>query len=181
MYSAVNKAVYQEQFALQHIPDELNTVWRFMGFHLVLAMQKHCQRESKNKGHTIFVFDNEERERLRFTDIIARPPEWSGEYYEKTKKQKALDQIVDVPYFGDSRDVALVQLADVASFFLRRYAEIKDNLVAPRYGDEETRVEGWIESLMDRSIPKACMYPKVGRCQCEDIFFRCAPPSVRSL
>jgi hypothetical protein len=131
VYASVCKAAYAEQYGLQRIPDELNTIWRFLGFHLILAVQRHCQKQASNKGHTIFVFDNEEREKLRFTDIILRPPEWSDEYYARGKKQDQLDQIVDVPYFGDSNDVALIQLADVASFFLRRYAEIKENLVPP--------------------------------------------------
>jgi hypothetical protein len=106
-----------------------------MGFHLVLAMQKCCQLEEKNKGHTLFVFDNEQREELRFTDIIQRPPSWSNEYYDLKTGKKPLDQVVDVPYFGDSRDVALIQLADVLSFFLRRYAEITEGLVTAKYAD----------------------------------------------
>ena len=77
VYASVNKTTYENNFALRDIPDELNTVWRFLGFHLVLAMQKCCQSEEKNKGHTIFVFDNENKEELRFTDIIKRPPAWS--------------------------------------------------------------------------------------------------------
>jgi hypothetical protein len=69
VYASVLKESYFKNYELQKIPDGLNTPWRFMGFHLVLAMQKYCQRESKNKGHTIFIFDNEEREFLRFTDL----------------------------------------------------------------------------------------------------------------
>jgi hypothetical protein len=129
VYTSVNKAEYKNNFALQNIPDELNTIWRFLGFHVILAMQKCFQLEEKNKGHTLFVFDNEKREELRFTDVIKRPPAWSNEYYDLNNGSKPLDQVVDVPYFGDSQDVALIQLADVFSFFLRRYAEIKEGLV----------------------------------------------------
>jgi hypothetical protein len=50
----------------------------------------------------MFVFDNEEREKMRFADLIARPPAWSDEYYDRGKKQPQLDQIIDTPYFGDS-------------------------------------------------------------------------------
>jgi hypothetical protein len=142
-------------------------------------MQKCCQRESKNKGHTLFVFDNEERERMRFTDVIMRPPDWSGEYYGRKKKQEPLDQIVDVPYFGDSQEVALIQVADVASFFLRRYAEIKEGLVPARYDDEEARVSGWVETLVGRSLSRP--YPKVGRTRSEQLFFDNASQSIRGL
>ncbi|MFN7936982.1 MAG: DUF3800 domain-containing protein [Bryobacteraceae bacterium] len=181
VYTSVCKKMYHSEFALQKIPDELNTVWRFLGFHLILAMQKYCQRESHNKGNTFYVFDNEEREQLRFTDIILRPPEWSDEYYSRKHKQDQLDQVVDVPYFGDSKDVALIQVADVASFFLRRYAEIKENLIPPKYTDEEQRVTEWIGLLKARSIGSSMIYPKSKRSVAEDIFFRNASESIRSL
>lgn len=181
VYSSVCKKMYKEQFALQNIPDELNTIWRFLGFHLILAMQKYCQREPKNKGNTIFVFDNEEREKMRFTDIILRPPDWSDDYYGRVRKQSKLDQIVDVPYFGDSKDVALIQMADVASFFLRRYAEIKEGLVPAKYDDEETRVTGWVNMLAERSIGSAMIYPKKGRNKAEEIFYQNASISIRSI
>jgi hypothetical protein len=181
VYSSVCKASYFAQQGLQRIPDELNTVWRFMGFHLTLAIQKYGQRCEKNKGNTLFVFDNEERERMRFTDIIVRPPDWSIEYYEKKPKQKPLDQIVDVPYFGDSTDVGLIQLADFLAFFLRRYAEIKEGLVGPRYSDEENRIDGWIGTMIERSIGRAYIYPKVGRNKAENVFFQNASESIREL
>ena len=181
VYASVNKAAYKQNFALQKIPDELNTIWRFMGFHLVLAMQRCCQKELKNKGHTIFVFDNERREELRFTDVIKRPPDWSGEYYERKNNQKPLDQVVDVPYFGDSRDVALIQLADVFSFFLRRYAEIKENLVPAKYADEEKRVTEWIQTFASRSIGCNHIYRKKTRTKADDIFFENASAAIRAL
>jgi hypothetical protein len=181
VYTSVCKQFYQREYATQQIPDELNTIWRFLGFHLILALQKYSQRESKTKGHTIFVFDNEKREELRFTDIIKRPPRWSDQYYERSIKQDSLDQIVDVPYFGDSQEVALVQVADVVSFFLRRYAEIKENLVPPKYPGEEQRIDGWISTLVLRSIGSACIYPKINRNRATDLFFRNASTSIRSL
>ncbi|MGA2285268.1 MAG: DUF3800 domain-containing protein [Dehalococcoidia bacterium] len=181
VYASVLKDSYYAALKAQEIPDELNTPWRFLGFHLVLAMQKRCQRDTKNKGHTIFVFDNEERERMRFTDIITRPPTWSDVYYQREKKQGQLDQIVDTPYFGDSKEVSLIQLADFMSFFLRRYAEIKEQVVAAKYADEEQKIGNWIAKLASRSIGCACIYPKTGRDYAENLFYQNAPDSIRNL
>lgn len=178
VYAAVNKASYQEAFGRGDIPDELNTIWRFMGFHLILAMQKHCQRDKGVKGHTIFIFDNEERERMRFTDLIARPPEWSDTYYDKGRKQDQLDQIVDVPYFGDSREVSLIQLADLASFFLRRTAEIAEGHSEARYEAEENLGE-WMGQFLSRSIGIANIYPRRGREYAAELFYRHAPAAIR--
>jgi hypothetical protein len=181
VYASVVKQSYHQARQAGDIPAELNTVWRFLGFHLVLAMQRHCQREAKLKGHTIFVFDNEERERLRFTDLIHRPPAWSDAYYDRGRRQKQLDQVVDIPYFADSRDAALIQLADFAAFFLRRYAEIREGIIGPRYADEAARVAGWVHALAGRRISGACIYPKKDREYAHELFFGHAPVSVREL
>lgn len=181
VYSSVLKSSYYGARKAQEIPDELNTLWRFLGFHLILAMQDACQGEAKNKGHTIFVFDNEERERIRFTDMIMRPPPWSDGYYSRKKKQDQLDQIVDVPYFGDSKEVSLIQLADFVSFFLRRYAEIKEGLVPAKYEDEEERLSGWIDEMRSRCIGRQFIYRKTGRQYAHDLFYSNAPASIRDL
>jgi hypothetical protein len=181
VYTSVLKESFRRAFVAGHIPDELHTPWRLMGFHLILAMQKHCKREEGAKGHTIFVFDNEERECARFTDLIARPPGWSDEYYGCTVKQKQLDQIVDVPYFGDSKEVVLIQLADFIAFFLRRYAEIQENLIGPNYHDEKPKMERWMQTVETRSIGRRFIYPKTNREYAANLFYRHAPQSIRIL
>ena len=55
VYSSVCKKEYDSQIALGFIPDELNTLWRFLGFHLVLAVQKFGQKFRRTKG-TPFLF-----------------------------------------------------------------------------------------------------------------------------
>jgi hypothetical protein len=56
VFASVVKQSYLSAFDAGTIPTELNTLWRFMGFHLILALQKHCQGDSGVKGHTLFVF-----------------------------------------------------------------------------------------------------------------------------
>ena len=179
VYSSVVKQSYFNAFAAGGIPDELNTVWRFLGFHLILAMQKHGQRHERRKGHTIFVFDNEERERMRFTDLIARAPEWSDGYYARARNQEQLDQIVDCPYFG-ATEVVLIQLADVVAFLMRRYAEVRSGLVGPRYPDEDTRLALWMQTLKQRAIQPA-VYPRRGRQAADELFYEHASPAIRDL
>jgi len=181
VYSAVMKQQYYEQLAAGKIPTEINTLWRFLGFHVILAMQKRYQNEAKNKGNTVFVFDNEEREQKRFADLILSPPTWSEVYYGKKPRDAPLNQIVDVPYFGDSCEVALIQVADFLAFFLRRYAEIKEGLVPPRYPDEASRIDGWASVLSERCIDRAAIYPRRSRNECADMFFQLAPESIRTL
>ncbi len=135
----------------------------------------------KNKGNTLFIFDNEERDRMRFTDLIANPPAWTDSYYSKGRKQSRLDQIVDVPYFGDSKEVHLIQVADFVAYFLRRHAEMVSGHVAARYPDEEDRVGGWMGQLKSRLIPSRFVYPATGRCECANLFWNHSSEDVRQL
>jgi hypothetical protein len=179
VYSAVDKWDYQNLF--DDLPSELRTPWRFMGFHLILAMQKAFRNHEGIRGHTFYVFDNQERERMRFSDLVIRPPDWSGAYYGRRASRLPLDLVIDVPYFADSRDVGLLQLADFVAFFLRRYAEVKEG-GRLRYPDERERLDGWIGSLMKRSIGKRFMYPAFRRQdEATRMFWTYAPIAIREL
>ncbi len=181
VYSSVLKEAYFMAKEAGELPRELHTIWRFLGFHLTLAIQRYSQPEKRNKGNTFLVFDNEERERVRFNDIIKTPPAWSDAYYGRGTKQQQLDQIIDVPAFQDSKDVGLLQLADFVAFFLRRYAEIQEGLVPAKYKDEADRIEDWIKQASDRSIGVAHIYPRRQRNEAQEIFYRHAPKCIRDL
>lgn len=181
VYSSVEKSAYFTSLKAGQIPSELTTPWRFMGMHLLLSIQRIHQRQEKNKGHTLFVFDNEEREMMRFTDLVMNPPAWTDSYYDKGKKQTRLDQIVDVPYFGDSKEVGLLQVADFVAYFLRRHAEIAAGYSQPRYPDEMDKLNVWISTLRSRCLGGSMMYPATGRCDCASLFFSHAPDVVRTL
>ena len=77
--------------------------------------------------------------------------------------------------------MALIQLADVLAFLLRRYAEIKEGLVPPTYNDEEQKVSDWVETFASRSIGRRFMFPARGRGYAEELFFENAPKSIRDL
>ncbi len=181
VYVGVEKSKFYESQKAGQLPEGVNTLWRFMGIHLLLAVQKAHQGLEKTKGHTIFVFDNEERERMRFTDLIANPPAWTDSYYGKGKKQARLDQVVDVPYFGDSTEVHLLQVADFVAFFLRRHAEITAGYSKGRYDQEADKIAGWLETLKGCSLAPRFVYPATGRCECSDLFFRHAPDVLKTL
>lgn len=180
VYASVLKDSYYTAKDAGHIPPELDSIWRFLGFHLVLATQKHFQNLKQPKGHTIFIFDNQERERIRFTDLIVSPPKWSDEYYNRKKIQEQLDQVVDAPYFGDSKDVVLIQLADLAAFLLRRHAEVQLGLRNPKYEDEPQKLSAWMKSFSDRAIGTR-IYRRNGRCNAEELFYKHAPKPIREL
>lgn len=180
VYVAVDKKVYYENLNGNSIPAEVNTLWKFMGFHLMLSVQRAFQSHEKRKGNTIFIFDNEEKEEKRFINLINNPPVWSDSYYCREKNSPQLTQIIDVPYFGDSKEVDLIQVADFMAYFLRRYAEIKEGYSTP-YPGEIGKITDWISQFKKRSIGSSNIYPAKGRCNCAELFFVNAPKSIRSL
>jgi hypothetical protein len=180
VYAAVVKESYLAARAAGAIPAELGTVWRFMGFHLLLAMQKHCQGEGRNKGHTQYVFDNEDGERVRFPDLVRDPQPWSDEYYGRDPKRRRIDQVIDAPLFGDSRDFPLIQCADLAAFLFRRHAEITAG-GDERYQGEGDKVARWVNELMRSAIPRPNIYKKVNLSIADHYFVDHAPPAIRAL
>lgn len=77
--------------------------------------------------------------------------------------------------------MGLIQLADVVSYFLRRHIEIQEGVIPPQYDDEEEKVSRWFEMISDRMVKSSIMYKKIGRDECEDLFYQYAPSLVNDL
>ncbi|RYD80536.1 MAG: DUF3800 domain-containing protein [Verrucomicrobiaceae bacterium] len=179
VFSAIDKAIHAKLKAEGKLQAELETVWRTMGFHVSLAVQRNFQGERKNKGNTIFVFDEEVMEVKRFHELLLKPPAWSETYYNKPKKALPLNQLIDAPYFADSKHVGLLQVADFLAYFVRRYIEIREGAVPEKYAGEADKVTAWFNKVKARTLPYNCMYPKKGRCATADVFWSLAPACIR--
>lgn len=174
VYTSVDKSKFNTDFFKEPHANDVGTLWRFMALHICLALQKHHQTSTEHKGHTLLIFDKQETEAEEFIKLIKNPPEWTDTYYGRYGRREKLDQIIDVPYFGDSRHVGLIQVADFVSFFIRKYVEIKTG-TPPDYVDEPRLIEEWAEIALKQSIPSSSIYLKIGRCECSDLFYRYAP------
>ncbi len=186
VFTAVDKTLLQANSITEPFYGEIKTSWRFMALHLALAIQKCYQgsprgtnRTLNPTGHCVLIFDNEKKEEKKLTDLLLNAPDWTDTYYDKKLNQEKFSQIVDVPHFVDSKDVGLIQLADFICFFLRKYLELKSGYAQPEYPDEMEKVSAWVELIMDRSISKSNIYPKKGRDDCADLFYRYAPEIIR--
>lgn len=179
VFSAVDKVRHAQMKTNGQLQPELETVWRTMGFHIALAIQRHFQGEPKNKGNTIFVFDEEVKEEVRFHELVLKPPAWSESFYSKPKKASPLNQIVDAPYFADSKNVGMLQVADFLAYFVRRHIEIQERAIPEKYDGEADKVTGWFNSIKARTLPFNCMYPKRQRCETAELFWSLAPPTIR--
>jgi len=180
VYASVHKEIFRRKLATGQIPKNIATEWRWMGLHITLALQKFHQKQNGIKGHTMLIFDNCEKERVRFSDFIASPPDWSDVYYSKGAGPDRLDQIIDVPYFGDSKEVVLIQAADVIAFVLRLYAEMQEGYARLSH-DDVRQVSIWARRIGAGSVGKNNMYKPTRGSDPKDMFFHCAPDSIRML
>ncbi|MAG88372.1 MAG: hypothetical protein CMB97_13595 [Flavobacteriaceae bacterium] len=186
VYTAVHKETFYKLKEENEKLQEIGTLWRFMALHLALSLQKFNQgsargkkRKINAKGSTLLIFDHEHREQQRFTDLVLSPPDWTDTYYDKKPKQEKMSQIIDVPHFVDSKQVGLIQLADFLCFFLRKHIELEEGFVDPSYADELDKVKDWTEQIIARSIPKSNILLSRGRCDCAELFYECAPESIK--
>lgn len=174
VYSALDaqrhEAQKQENAQLQEL-----TVWSTLALHVALGIQRCHQGESKNKGHTVLVFDEQVKEKNKFTNLILNPPGWTDGYYDKGKKQNPLDQLIDVPHFVDSKKVDLVQVADLYAFILRRHFELEMGYEKPKYDDETEKVGGWAKAILQQTIGNGHIYPRKQPSDAAQVFQTVAP------
>jgi hypothetical protein len=179
VYATVEKSrFFQVLETDERLKQSVKTLWRYLGLHLVLSIQKNFQKQPKNKGNTVLIFDKEEKEEMRFTDLVLDPPQWTDTYYGRTKKQQALDQLVDAPYFADSTHVPMLQVADFVAYFFRRHCELEAGKTE-RYAGERSQVAAWVSKALESSLPRSAMFPRKGRCECGDLYFKMAPTCLR--
>lgn len=178
-FSAVNKKRFGTLRKTDKRLKDLDTLWCTAAMHAVLSLQKAHMGLSKNKGHTVLIFDNEDREEKRLTECVLDPPSWTDSYYSRTRKQAALNQVVDVPYFVDSRWAVLIQVADLIAYILRVHAEIQEGLADERYPGEGKRMEKWVESILSNALPRSSRYPAKGRDDAAQLFWDLAPGCLR--
>jgi len=180
-FSGVDKDLFNRKKGTDSDFSYFQSIWCFMGLHLILSIQKFFQNQEKNKGNTLFFFDEEVREKTNFANLIRDPPPFTDLYYSKKPEQDQLDQVIDVPYYGDSKEANLLQIADLTSYLLRRYVEIKEKRVPPDYQDEEKKIDAWVESVVSLSLPVSTRYLSKGRDECSELFCKYAPKSLLRL
>lgn len=176
IFYAIDKNKYEMLKTKSTILQELSSIWCALAYQMILILQKHNQKMEKGKGRTLVIFDNEETERKNFNKMIASPFSWSDTYYNKGKKQERLDIIIDVPYWGDSEEVGLLQVADVIAFIVRRYCEL-NNGTKEKFNNERNLISSWNNKINETKL--CVIFPKKGRCDCANTFWDIAPDCLK--
>lgn len=174
-FTALDKARYLAEVKINPLLKDFHSLWCFMAYHQALSLQKAFQSMEKSKGNTVMIFDREEQEEKHFCKLVSSPPAWTDQYYSKGKKQERLDQIIDVPYFGDSEQVHLLQVADLIAYFLRLYLEIESGSAGESYKGEHDFLRNFVIQLKKVLLPVSSRYLSKGRDECAELYYQMAP------
>jgi len=179
-FAAVDKSEFKRLEENKICKKDLRREWDAAAFHIILSLQRCHQAEKNNKGNTVFIFDKG-KEPPNLFDLIKKPPSWAEGYYRKGKKRTGLNQIVDVPFFADSKLLPLIQIADLICFILRRYAELKDYGAEEKCAGELAHYKRWIDMIKPLCIDRSHRYRKQKPCDASRFFSSLAPKSLRQL
>lgn len=180
-FSAIEKAEFKKRLDESCLLcKDLGTPWRAGAFHLALQIQKFHQRHKKPKGHTVLIFDREVKEEEALSALIHKPPKWAAAFYKVDSKKEIFDQIIDVPYFADSKPVLLLQMADLIAYLLRIKAE-RDLGIRTGYKDEEQKITKWIEIISSMTIHKSNRYQLKTAGECANLFNEISTESLLNL
>ena len=138
------------------------------------------QKEKNNKGNTVFVFDNAQG-KDELLKLVQEPPTITSGFYGLNKKQRPLDQVIDVPYFADSKHVGLIQVADLFAYIVRLYADITDNLAEEKFPGELQRLSDWVSLMGPVLLPDASRWPKNSKDLFTQFLTGIAPNSLLSV
>lgn len=141
---------------------EINSPWVSMAFHAILTVQKAMQVKQGVKGSTLFFFDKKGNGETDLINLVKSPPQWSDQYYSRKKKDSALSCVIDVPHFVDSKHVPMVQVADLAAFYVRRYCELESGHSPEKYDGERSVVSECVGMLKGSLIPASAVYVAKG-------------------
>ena len=179
-FAAVDKSRFKDLGECNQFKQAMMKEWNTAAFHILLSLQRCYQTEKNNKGNTVFIFDKG-KEPPKLLDLVKSPPTWSQNYYDPKGKRGGLDQIVDVPFYADSKLLPLIQLADLICFILRRYAELKDYDASENCDGELDRYEVWVGMIKRLCINRSHRYMKQKPDDTSKFFASLAPKCLLKL
>ncbi len=149
-----------------NLPDNQDNYWVASSLFIASVIQKKNQKEVKNKGHTVLIFDDNKQHMPKLSDGIYRADEWYDSLYAVPQKKsrqtvwtvkpdKRFDQIINSAFSINSKHSSLVQVADILSYIYRRHLELFNEGEA--YNGEQV----YYQELVNILEPKR---QKLGQC-----------------
>lgn len=139
---------------------DLRSPWQAAAWHVALQLQRLQQGKPNGKGRTLLIFDANHMEAPKLASAMFDPPAWTDSYYNRGKKQGAMDQIIDTPLTVNSQHVGLVQMADLYAAIFRTYVELHDYDELEAYPGQTAHIDEFVSILAPRLIGRAHRWAK---------------------
>jgi hypothetical protein len=143
---------------------------------IAALVQKKMQRMGKNKGHTVFICDDNKWEMANLSEALHEAHPWFDPIYQtSTKKrgkriwcdvpaQERFDQIINTGFAIKSEHSSLIQVADAVSYAYRRHLELKSQ------NEKWTGEQQYFASLVDKLEPKREPLGRTADGQCIEFY-----------
>lgn len=150
-----------------------NNYWVGAAMFIISLIQKKMQAKKDNKGHTVFIVDDNKTGTTKLSDALYRCDPWFDGLYQQRKKVRnkqvwvsrnqddRFDQIINTAFGIKSNNSSLVQVADAMSYVYRRHLELQND--QEKY-DGEKQYFSQLVGTMDNKRAKIGIVPKDARC-----------------
>jgi hypothetical protein len=131
-FDAMVKAAQQQTFGTSY--------WLAAAMFVSALVQQKMQKEKRNKGHTVFMCDENKKDMPKLSDALYGADPWFDPIYQTTRKKRGkkgrkagdgvllpeerFDQIVNTAFSIKSHHSSLIQVADAVSYIYRRQLEL---------------------------------------------------------
>jgi uncharacterized protein DUF3800 len=111
--------------------------WLGAALFVASLVQQRMMKEDGNKGHTVFICDDNKMEMPKLSDALYNPSDWFDPIYQETKKKggkkisvpvpegERFNNIINSAFAIKSEHSSFIQVADAAAYAYRRYLELK--------------------------------------------------------
>ena len=130
---------------------------------IACLVQKKMQGKRSNKGHTIFIIDDNMRRVAALSDLLYEGNSWLDGLYQGGKSQSSkqppdrFNRIINAAFAIKSNHSSLIQFADAISYVYRRHLELQGGKSKQSWIGEKIYYEDLVKILESKR-------EKLGRC-----------------
>jgi Protein of unknown function (DUF3800) len=148
--------------------------WLAAAMFIAALVQKQMKKKQRNKGHTVFICDDNQREMSNFSDALYKANPWFDPIYQTSKRKKSgktvwcqvpaherFDQIINTGFAVKSEHSSLIQVADAVSYAYRRHLELKN--VKEQWSGEQQYFASLVAKFEEAKKPKKPKRERLGR------------------
>ncbi len=127
--------------------------------HLSLMFQRYleCLGQEAYKALGMIIFDEQKQEQDALLDLLISPPKSVTGFTNRISKE-GFCCIMDNAYFMGSHCSSFIQLADIISFVIRKFAELEMGSTES-YKGEKNKIEDWFSTIKNSFIEKRHRFP----------------------